>query len=62
MLVYLHLIDHVYPFGGRNNDSEVPQAIDKVVGPFNLTKPIIFFQKQEVKYYVSLMQWHPVRV
>ncbi len=43
-----------FPFGERNGDTRIPQAIDDVVGPINLSVPITFFQRQEKSYYVSL--------
>ena len=48
-----HNVAGFFPFGERNGDSRVPQAIDLIVGPEQLAAPINFYQKQEDSYYVS---------
>ena len=42
-----------FPFGERNGDDKIPQAIDKITGPISLPEIITFFQKKEHSYYVG---------
>ena len=45
--------EHVYPFGRRNGDNTVPQAIDGHVGPIPLVDSLIYFQQEIAIFSVS---------
>lgn len=51
-VMILYTVIEFLPFGRRNEDSVVPRAIDKDVGPFNLNVPVVFYRTKTQSFHV----------